>query len=178
MILGFNRRYWCLKVFYWWYSVRGGNVQYMQLEVGEIVEGKVTGVKKFGAFVRLPGGSTGMVHISEVSNEYIQELADVLSEGQDVRVKVLSISPEGKIALSIKRTMEAPPKAVRQPQQRPARGGRADQGRVWQPKASAPTGELSFEDMMSKFKSQSEEKISDLKRVTEARRGGGYSRRR
>ena len=63
----------------------------MAVEVGSIVEGKITGVKKFGAFVALPGGQTGMVHISEVSNEYIQELSDVLSEGQTVKVKVMSI---------------------------------------------------------------------------------------
>lgn len=139
----------------------------MQLEVGEIFEGKVTGVKKFGAFVLLPDGATGMVHISEVSNEYIQELSDVLSEGQMVKVKVLSVSPEGKIALSIKRTM-----------QKPARPARADTGKVWQPRPQASQEDMSFEDMMARFKSQSEEKISDLRRVTEARRGGGYSRRR
>lgn len=137
----------------------------MAVEVGSIVEGKITGVKKFGAFVALPGGQTGMVHISEVSNEYIQELSDVLSEGQTVKVKVMSISPEGKIALSIKRTEPRPPR----PQ-------RADTGRTWQPRTqSQPQGEMSFEDMMSQFKSRSEEKISDLRRVTEARRGGGYS---
>jgi len=136
----------------------------MAVEVGSIVEGKITGVKKFGAFVALPGGQTGMVHISEVSNEYIQELSDVLSEGQTVKVKVMSISPEGKIALSIKRTEPRPQ--------------RADTGRTWQPRTqSQPQGEMSFEDMMSQFKSRSEEKISDLRRVTEARRGGGYSRR-
>lgn len=148
----------------------------MQVEVGEVLEGKVTGVKKFGAFVRLPNGSTGMVHISEVSNEYIKELADVLNEGQQVKVKVLSISPEGKVALSIKQTMEKP----LAPAPRPARPQRpADTGRVWQPRASQQaSGALSFEEMMAKFKTQSEEKISDLKRVTEARRGGGYSRRR
>ncbi len=140
----------------------------MALEVGGIVEGKITGVKKFGAFVLLPEGTTGMVHVSEVSNEYIQELSDVLSEGQMVKVKVLSISPEGKVALSIKKTQEKPP--------RPAR---ADTGKVWQPKPKAPTADsTNFEDMMARFKTQSEEKISDLRRVTEARRGGGYSRRR
>ncbi len=139
----------------------------MAVEIGSIVEGKVTGVKKFGAFVSLPSGDTGMVHISEVSNEYIQELSDVLTEGQQVKVKVLSVSPEGKIALSIKKC-----------EPRPARPQRADAGRTWQPRSAAqPQGELSFEDMMSQFKTRSEEKISDLKRVTEARRGGGYSRR-
>ena len=140
----------------------------MQVQVGEILEGTVTGVKKFGAFVKLPNGTTGMVHISEVSNEYIQELSDVLTDGQAVQVKVLSVSPEGKVALSIKQTQAKP--------KRPSRG---DPGRVWQPKSAAQGGDgLSFEDMMSRFKTQSEEKISDLKRVTEARRGGGYSRRR
>lgn len=139
----------------------------MAVEVGSILEGKVTGVKAFGAFVKLPDGNTGMVHISEVSNEYIQQLSDVLQEGQQVKVKVMSVSPEGKIALSIKRT---------EPKPKPTR---ADTGRVWQPKSQpAAGGDGSFEDMMSRFKTQSEEKISDLKRVTEAHRGGGYSRRR
>ena len=58
----------------------------LQLEVGAILEGKVTGVKKFGAFVALPEGKTGMVHISEVSNSFIEDLATVLTEGQEVKV--------------------------------------------------------------------------------------------
>lgn len=169
----------------------------MQVEVGSILEGKVTRVKDFGAFVKLPDGTNGMVHISEVSNDYIQELSEVLSEGQTVNVKVMSISPEGKVALSIKRTQESPegdapqrnkrnndksndaPRQNRgqKPQQRSSR--QSDPGKVWQPRQqAAPTGEMSFEDMMSKFKTQSEEKISDLKKVTEAHRGGGYSRRK
>ncbi|HIZ31767.1 MAG TPA: S1 RNA-binding domain-containing protein [Candidatus Fournierella merdipullorum] len=150
----------------------------MQLEVGAILEGKITGVKKFGAFVALPGGKTGMVHISEVSNSFIEDLSTVLSEGQEVKVKVLSIAEDGKIALSIKRTLPPEPRPNRGGPRGGQRGGRSDAPRVWQPKAAAPQGEMSFEDMMAKFKSQSEEKISDLKRVTENRRGGGYSRRR
>ena len=155
----------------------------MQLEVGSILEGKITGIKKFGAFVALPEGKTGMVHISEVSNEFIQDLATVLQEGQTVKVKVNNIAEDGKIALSIKRTLPQQPRAPRSQQQQQPRQQRpqqrADGGRVWQPKRpQQPQGEMSFEDMMARFKSQSEEKISDLKRVTEARRGGGYSRRR
>ncbi len=147
----------------------------MALELGEVLEGKVTGVKKFGAFVRLSCGTTGMVHISEVSSEYIQELSDVLSEGQQVKVKVLSIGDDGKVGLSIKKAMDLPPAK----KERPPKPARADTGRVWQPKPAASSANLSFEDMMSRYKSQSEEKISDLRRVTEARRGGGgYSRRR
>lgn len=139
----------------------------MAFQVGDIVEGKITGIKPFGAFVALPDHKNGLVHISEVSYEFVQDLSTVLSEGQTVQVKVMSIAPDGKIALSIKRTVERPPRAPRN-----------DTGRVWQPRRTERPAEMSFEDMMARFKSQSEEKISDLKRVTEARRGGGYSRRR
>ena len=79
----------------------------MAVEVGSIVEGKVTGVKKFGAFVLLPDGKTGMVHISEVSNEYVQELSDVLSEGQMVDVKIIDIDYDNKkVSLSIRALLE------------------------------------------------------------------------
>ena len=104
----------------------------------------------------------------------------MLEDGQTVSVKVLSIAPDGKIALSIKRTQPAPERGAR-PQgggARPAhRPKREEKPRVWQPKPAAPQGEMSFEDMMARYKSRSEEKIADLKRVTENHRGG-YSRRR
>ena len=159
----------------------------LALQVGDIVEGKVTGIKPFGAFVSLPEGKTGLVHISEVSYEFVQDLSAVLSDGQTVSVKVLSIAPDGKIALSIKRTQPAPERAPRQPHgERSGNGGdrrsaprpkREEKPRVWQPKPAAPQGEMSFEDMMARYKTRSEEKIADLKRVTENHRGG-YSRRR
>ncbi len=141
----------------------------MAVEIGSIVDGKVTGIKKFGAFVELPDGSTGMVHISEVSNTYVNDINEHLQDGQMVKVKVLSVAPDGKIALSIKKTEAPPPKKPRDAAPK-----------VWQPKTQAPKGELTFEDMMSKFKQTSEEKMADIKRSTEARRGGGgggYSHR-
>ena len=153
----------------------------LALQVGDIVEGKVTGIKPFGAFVSLPENKNGLVHISEVSYEFVQDLSAVLEEGQTVQVKVLSIAPDGKIALSIKRTQPAPERGNRQGGgQRPAqqqRPKREEKPRVWQPKPPVPQGEMSFEDMMARYKSRSEEKIADLKRVTENHRGG-YSRRR
>ena len=165
----------------------------LALQVGDILEGKVTGIKPFGAFVALPESKTGLVHISEVSYEFVQDLATVLEAGQTVKVKVISIAPDGKIALSIKQTQPAPERAPRAPRSprpqgqqggnggaRPA-GGRPPRReaapRVWQPKPAQPQGDLSFEDMMARYKTQSEEKIADLKRVTENHRGG-YSRRR
>lgn len=92
----------------------------MQLEVGSILEGKITGITNFGAFVDLPGGVTGMVHISEVAPTYVSQIRDHLKIGQDVKVKVLSVGEDGKISLSIKKAMEP-----QQQSQRPGgRGGR------------------------------------------------------
>ena len=88
----------------------------MQLAVGNIVEGKVTGITKFGAFVELPGGKTGMVHISEVAPTYVNEIRDHVTENQVVKVKILNITEEGKISLSMKRAMDRltpAPKACR-----------------------------------------------------------------
>ena len=162
----------------------------MAIEVGNVFEGRVTGVKTFGAFVALPEGRVGMVHISEVSNEFVQDINTVLHDGDEVKVQVINIAPDGKIALSIKRLL---PPAPRQPRQEGGRSGGRGAGRapreggrgpareaaprVWQPKAPARSDNLSFEDMMSRFKSQSEEKMADLDHETNNRRGGGYAPR-
>ena len=122
----------------------------LALQVGDIVEGKVTGIKPFGAFVSLPEGKTGLVHISEVSYEFVQDLSAVLSDGRSGNGGDRRSAPRPK---------------------------REEKPRVWQPKPAAPQGEMSFEDMMARYKTRSEEKIADLKRVTENHRGG-YSRRR
>jgi S1 RNA binding domain protein len=164
----------------------------LAIEVGSILEGRVTGVKSFGAFVALPEGKTGLVHISEVSNSYIEDLNAVLKEGQTVNVKVLSIAPDGKIALSIKRLLPPEPGRTGAPRtgaprgQGPHGGGargagrrgpHSDAPRVWQPRQSAAPDSMSFEDMMNHFKSQSEEKMAELDRETSNRRGGGYAPR-
>ena len=159
----------------------------MAIEVGNIFEGRVTGVKPFGAFVALPEGRVGMVHISEVSNEYVQDIAAVLHDGDTVKVQVINVAPDGKIALSIKRLLPPAPRAPREGRgprpnnNGPPQGGRGPARdaapRVWQPKAPARSDNLSFEDMMSRFKSQSEEKMADLDHETNNRRGGGYAPR-
>ena len=160
----------------------------MAIEVGNIFEGRVTGVKPFGAFVALPEGRVGMVHISEVSNEYVQDIAAVLHDGDTVKVQVINVAPDGKIALSIKRLLPPAPRAPREGRgfRRNGQSGRPQGGRgpardaaprVWQPKAPAKSDNLSFEDMMSRFKSQSEEKMADLDHETNNRRGGGYAPR-
>ena len=160
----------------------------MQLEVGSILEGKVTGITKFGAFVDLGSGKSGMVHISEVAPTYVKEITDHVQQGQSVKVKILGITPEGKISLSIKKAMPQEETAPR-PQRRftprdggnrgPQGGNRASSnGRSgpgsyeWTPR---PQNEnMSFEDMLSKFKASSDDKMSDLKKfmdVKSSRRG-------
>ena len=145
------------------------------LQVGQIVEGKVTGLTTFGAFVALPEGRSGMVHISEVSNVFVKEIKEHLTEGQDVKVKIIAMSDDGKISLSIKKATEpdrTAPARPRRPQQRKSTPN------VWQGQTKkAPTENLSFEDMMARFKQTSDEKMADLKHAGESKHGGGYSRR-
>lgn len=137
----------------------------MQLEVGAVVDGVVTGLTNFGAFVSLPEGKSGMVHISEVSSSFVKEIKDFLSEGQEVKVKILSIADDGKISLSIRKAVEQTekPQAPRRP-----RGERKPN--VWQGQQSQPQSN-SFEDMMARFKQESDEKMSAFKKANDTRRG-------
>ena len=150
----------------------------MELEVGSVVEGKVKTLTKFGAFVELDGEKTGMVHISEVASTYVKEITDYVSEGQEVKVKILSIDENGKISLSMKQV----PGAVDKPQPREKNFRKRDRGtpNVWNgPKQTLDSSDMSFEEMMSKWKSSSEEKMADLKRSSDSKHGGGggYGRR-
>ena len=76
----------------------------MEFGVGSIVEGKVTGITKFGAFVALPEGKSGLVHISEIAYTYVNDVKEHLKEGQEVKVKVIGIDENGRINLSISRS--------------------------------------------------------------------------
>ncbi len=141
---------------------------FMQLAVGSIVEGKVTGITKFGAFVELPGGKTGMVHISEVARAYVNEIRDYVTENQLVKVKVLKIQDDGKISLSIKQAAEKPaPSGKKQDgTSRPRYSGKPDQIDFNNKKKNE---NLSFEDMLTKFKQTSDDKMSDLKKYNEGK---------
>lgn len=137
-----------------------------QLTVGEIVEGKITGITNFGIFADLGKGKSGMVHISEVSCTYVNDINELFKVGDVVKMKVMNITEEGKISLSIKRalesenTQEAPrkPREAR-PQREPVTP--AYNSYTWTPKKQEPA---SFEEMMNRFKQTSDEKFSDLKR--------------
>ncbi len=121
----------------------------MDLKVGDILEGKVKSITKFGAFVLLPGNRTGMVHISEVSGTYVKEIRDHLTEGQTVRVKILGMDEAGKISLSIKRAQEP---------QRPAQPVPRTQGvSRTEPAPKTPT---TFEEKLKRFMQESDSKLA------------------
>lgn len=129
----------------------------MSIAVGTVLEGVVSGITKFGAFVELPGGLTGLVHISEVADTYVKDVNDYVKEKDRVRVKVINIDEKGKIGLSIKR---ANPDYVEKRGPRPNRQANA----------------ASFEDKLARFMKESEERIQDLKRHTDSKRGGRGTR--
>ncbi|MCL6590124.1 MAG: S1 RNA-binding domain-containing protein [Firmicutes bacterium] len=120
----------------------------MALEVGQIIEGKVTGITNFGAFIELPTGQTGLVHISEVADEYVKDVNQFLKTNDLVKVKVLNLD-KGKIGLSIR---QAQPRAERS--------------------ANKQQNLKSFEDKLAKFMKDSDERQSDLRKNTDAKRGG------
>ena len=136
----------------------------MELKVGEIVEGKITGIKNYGAFVDIGEGKSGMVFISEVAHTYVNDINEFVKVGDVVKMKVLNIGDDGKISLSIKRALESE-KQEQQPRERRERRNtpppKPDGSYTWMPKKNEPA---SFEEMMSRFKQTSDEKFSDLKR--------------
>ncbi|MCL2677704.1 MAG: S1 RNA-binding domain-containing protein [Clostridiales bacterium] len=118
----------------------------MTITVGSIVDGVVTGITKFGAFVEIEGGVTGLVHISEVANAYVKEVSDCLQVQDIVRVKVINIGENGKVGLSVKQAAE-------------------------KPLPSQPRDGLGFEDKLAKFMKESNEKLVTLKRHQEGKKG-------
>jgi len=138
----------------------------MELTVGAVLEGKVKSITNFGAFISLPENKTGLVHISEVANTYVSDIRQHLTEGQDVKVMV--ISAEGtKINLSIKRLeastqREARPRPQSAPQNKPAR-------QAPPPPPAPKTADQLFEEKLKAFMSESDSKISSLRQYSDHR---------
>ncbi len=154
----------------------------MALDVGSIVEGRVSGIAKFGAFVDLPEKKVGLVHISEISDAYVSDVNEFLKVRDVVRVKIISIDAKGKIALSMKQakaeeqkeTKEtAAPAEKREAERAPVR----DMPRKPAGGAGRKPMSGSFEDKLSRFLKDSDERLLDLKRNTESKRGGRGARR-
>ena len=143
----------------------------MSLEVGNKVEGKITGLAKFGAFIDLGDNKTGLVHISEVSDKFVEDINDELKVGQIVTVEVLSIDKDGKIALSMRNREKEAEQKKEQPKQKTSNK-----------KASKSfnrkkNNNKDFDALMSDFLKESESRLSSLRKNTEGKRGGRGSRR-
>lgn len=144
--------------------------------MGSILMGKITGITKFGAFVALAPGKSGLVHISEIANSYVSDIREHFSEGQEVTVKVIGFDESGRINLSIKAAL---PQSVRLKSETPrgipqSSAARQQQNeRVFSPQSVAET---SFEDKLKRFMQDSDSKISGLKQYADKknlrRRGG------
>lgn len=158
----------------------------MAIEVGAKLEGKVTGIKPFGAFIDLVGGGTGLVHISEIADNYVNDVNDHLKLNDMVKVKVINIDANGKVGLSIRQAVDKPIGAENgapRPERgdRPERhGGGASSGRPFNKggnsRPMAPN-KATFDDKLTRFLKDSEERISSLKKNTEGKRGGRGAKR-
>lgn len=137
----------------------------MPVQVGEIVEGTITDIMEYGVFVKLPEKKSGLVHISEVSREYVKDIHEIVKVGDTVKVKVLSIDDNGKISLSIKKALP-----------REERNTQVKKERFNDFQSKKPQEPMTLDDMLSKFMKDSDERQLDLKRNIEGKRGS--SRRR
>ncbi|MCZ8517580.1 S1 domain-containing RNA-binding protein [Paenibacillus filicis] len=158
----------------------------MAIEVGSKLQGKVTGITHFGAFVELSEGVTGLVHISEIADNYVKDVNDHLKLNDIVTVKVINVDKDGKIGLSIKQTIDKPVDAApsRPPRFERQGGGGGDRGGFGRGDRGGRGGgrppqpnRLSFEDKMARFLKDSEDRMSSLKKNTEGKRGGRGARR-
>ena len=143
----------------------------MEFGVGSILDGKVTGITKFGAFVSLPENKSGLVHISEIAYSYVNDVHDHLQEGQQVRVKVIGIDDNNRINLSIKKAMAPPPQQERRSynnrssgegerRARPQSGARRPN--TFNPRPAQAKGPVDFEDRLKQFLASSDSKLSEL----------------
>lgn len=149
----------------------------MSIEVGAKLQGKVSGITNFGAFIDLGEGKTGLVHISEISNGFVKDIHDVLSVGDEVTVKVTSVGNDGKVGLSIRKAQDQP-----QPEKKPFNRDNREK-RESRPARPQAKGNFSknkkedFDTLMSSFLKDSDDRLSSLKRNTEGKRGGRGGRR-
>ncbi|WP_053216930.1 S1 domain-containing RNA-binding protein [Virgibacillus senegalensis] len=135
----------------------------MSIEVGSKLQGKVTGITNFGAFVELPGGSTGLVHISEVADNYVKDINEHLTVGDEVTVKVINVEKDGKIGLSIKKAKDNP-NAGRRRTNNHNKSNNRDRTET-------------FESKMNRFLKDSEDRLASIRKNTESKRGGRGAKR-
>ncbi len=140
----------------------------MSFELGSTVKGTIIKIANYGAIVRLPGGDTGLVHISEIADAYVSNIRDYLQEGEEVIVKILRLDNKGRYDLSIKQCGTEADKSTRIVTARNT--DRRSEQRFYAETFHAKSN-ASFEDRLSRFLKDSEERLHDLKRNMDAKRG-------
>lgn len=141
------------------------------VSVGEVFEGKVVSVMPFGAFVDLGKRKSGLIHISELSDEYVKDINECVKKGDVLKVKVLKIDENGKISLTAKKS------ALTAGEKRDVSDAKKASVRPAEVDFFNSDDNLSFEDKLSKFKTDSDENMRILKRNAASKRSGGYSRK-
>lgn len=142
-----------MPAFRFFINLREETQTLMDVTVGAILDGTVRSITKFGAFIDLPGGKTGMVHISEISNTFVSDIRQHLNEGDPVRVMVIAVDPAGKISLSIKRLLQQ-----QKPNNKPKSAPR---------RPAEPRPPLTFEDKLKQFMADSDSKISSCRQYAD-----------
>lgn len=145
----------------------------MGIEIGSTVEGTVVKIAEYGAIVRLKGGKTGLIHISEIADTFVRDVKDYFKEHDRVWVKVLSVNAKGRYELSTKQA-EQPPQSIPEPQQKPNKREPEPVylGPEEVPMFGTDADDCTFEERMSRFVKESEERLLQLKRNIENKRGG------
>jgi len=137
----------------------------MAVETGAILDGTVVKLLKYGVIVSLPDGLSGLIHISEIADQYVNQVTDYFREGDPVKVKVLGQREEGRYELSAKQAEPRKPLegvVVTRPSGPSRPGGERPER----------TGGGSFEERLSDFLKESNRKINELKRSRDGRRRG------
>ncbi len=156
----------------------------MELEIGSILTGKVVTITKFGAFVSVAPNKSGLVHISEIANTYVNDVNDYLTVGQEVKVKLIGIDESGRINLSIKKAQETPAagqyRGASSGQQRPypPRPDRRPSREPQDGPVIQTSGDATFEDKLKRFMQDSESKMSGSRQYSEkkvSRRRGNWN---
>lgn len=147
----------------------------MEIKASEIVQGRVAEVRDFGAFVWLEDGRKGLIHISEISDDFVKDIHNRIKPNQKVKVKVLSVKDDGRIELSLKQAENQeytrPPKQEREHPHLPATEYLGEPPNMNFLRDRDQPDE--FDQMLKSFKRMSEENLLDNKRSVERKRAGG-----
>lgn len=150
-------------------SIDSSQILNQALKVGDAVEAEVVRITDFGAFVKLADGKKGLIHISQISDSYVKNVNDHLRIGDKVKARVVTISPDGKIDLSLK--SQRGPEARQEDKRRHTEESCRDNPVQFRRAKTFKTS--TFEEKLKQFLKESEKRQADLRKHSEEKRGKG-----